>query len=199
MPVILNNGSDDLWTWLDPKRTEWTKELQSLLKPFDGELECYAVNKEVGKVGNNSPDFIVPVASSKNKSNIANFFANAERSGKGVQPERSFESETVKRESQEVNVADNEDDRKTINPPRTEDNAPIPAPQAPSPGIGTKRSRKEEDEDIKPTQPDSRSARSSNPSPMKKKVKSATSNGTVSKPGAAKSQSNQKITSFFGT
>lgn len=75
MPVILDNGSKDLETWLDPKRTTWSKELQSLLKPFDGELEVYPVSKEVGKVGNNSPNFIIPVASSENKSNIANFFA----------------------------------------------------------------------------------------------------------------------------
>ena len=40
MPVILENGSDDIRTWLDPKRSEWSKELQSLLRPFSGELEC---------------------------------------------------------------------------------------------------------------------------------------------------------------
>lgn len=54
MPVILNNGSDDMFTWLDSKRSEWSKELQSLLKPFEGELECYPVSKDVGKVGNDS-------------------------------------------------------------------------------------------------------------------------------------------------
>ncbi|KAI2625837.1 DUF159-domain-containing protein [Hypoxylon sp. NC1633] len=75
MPVILENGSENLRTWLDPKRHEWSKELQTLLKPFDGELEVYPVSKEVGKVGNNSPTFIIPVDSKENKSNIANFFA----------------------------------------------------------------------------------------------------------------------------
>ena len=54
MPVILDNGSDDMFTWLDSKRSEWSKELQSLLKPFGGELECYPVSKDVGKVGNDS-------------------------------------------------------------------------------------------------------------------------------------------------
>ncbi|OHF01497.1 tannase and feruloyl esterase [Colletotrichum orchidophilum] len=77
MPVILNPGSKEIKTWLDPKRHEWSKELQDLLKPFDGQLECYPVSKEVGKVGNNSPSFIIPVASKENKANIANFFANA--------------------------------------------------------------------------------------------------------------------------
>ena len=51
------------------------QELQSLLKPFDGELDVYPVSKEVGKVGNNSPSFIIPVDSKENKHNIANFFA----------------------------------------------------------------------------------------------------------------------------
>ncbi len=75
MPVILDPGSEQLHTWLDPGRYEWTSELQSLLKPYAGELEVYPVSKEVGKVGNNSPNFIIPVASKENKHNIANFFA----------------------------------------------------------------------------------------------------------------------------
>lgn len=79
MPVILENGSDEIRTWLDPGRSEWSKELQSLLKPYQGELECYPVRKEVGKVGNNSPSFIIPVASSENKHNIINFFKNAKK------------------------------------------------------------------------------------------------------------------------
>ncbi|KAI1816286.1 DUF159-domain-containing protein [Poronia punctata] len=77
MPVILENGSEKLRKWLDPNRYEWSKELQSLLRPFDGELEVYPVSKDVGKVGNNSPTFIIPVDSKENKSNIANFFAKA--------------------------------------------------------------------------------------------------------------------------
>ncbi len=75
MPVILDPGSKALSTWLDPGRYEWTAELQSLLKPYTGELEVYPVTQEVGKVGNNSPNFIIPVASKENKNNIANFFA----------------------------------------------------------------------------------------------------------------------------
>ncbi|KAK2768608.1 hypothetical protein FQN54_000464 [Arachnomyces sp. PD_36] len=77
MPVILDMGSPEMATWLDPHRTTWSKELQSLLKPYEGELECYPVSKEVGKVGNNSPTFIIPVNSKENKKNIANFFSGA--------------------------------------------------------------------------------------------------------------------------
>lgn len=77
MPVILDPGSEDLRTWLDPSRHEWSAELQSLLKPFKGSLDVYPVSKDVGKVGNNSPSFIIPIDSKENKSNIANFFSNA--------------------------------------------------------------------------------------------------------------------------
>lgn len=38
MPVILENGSKELATWLDP-RIPWCPELARLLKPFTGELE----------------------------------------------------------------------------------------------------------------------------------------------------------------
>ncbi|KAI1434295.1 DUF159-domain-containing protein [Xylaria sp. CBS 124048] len=75
MPVILENGSENMEKWLDPKRYEWSNELQSLLKPYDGELEVYPVSKDVGKVGNNSPAFIIPIDSKENKSNISHFFA----------------------------------------------------------------------------------------------------------------------------
>lgn len=76
MPVILEPGSDAIRRWLDPNAHEWSRDLQSLLQPFAGEVEVYPVNKDVGKVGNNSPSFIRPLYSKENKSNIANFFSS---------------------------------------------------------------------------------------------------------------------------
>ena len=81
MPVVLDNGSEALRTWLDPGRHVWTQELQSLLRPFAGALDVYPVHQDVGKVGNNSPTFIVPLDSKENKSNIANFFAKGAAKG----------------------------------------------------------------------------------------------------------------------
>lgn len=78
MPVVLDAGSDEMRTWLDPARHEWDGALQSLLRPFDGALDVYPVSKDVGKVGNNSPAFVVPLDSKENKSNIANLFAKAQ-------------------------------------------------------------------------------------------------------------------------
>lgn len=135
MPVILDLGSDEMETWLDPTRTTWSKELQSILKPYEGELECYAVPKEVGKVGNNSPDFIVPIDSKKNKSNIANFFANAkEKNARTAQNKVGCEESKASDESQgknqgtrEIKVVHEKDEQRTTqNDDWSEDNAPVP-------------------------------------------------------------------------
>ncbi|RDW82059.1 hypothetical protein BP6252_03171 [Coleophoma cylindrospora] len=157
MPVILDNGSEELRTWLDPKKSTWSKELQSLLKPYHGELEVYPVSKDVGKVGNNSPQFMIPVASSENKSNIANFFAKGTATQKGKKEEDSDEPKTSKPETAQVGNEDRQDEpadgikgepvteengmefkkikqesheeRLTMDHEGTEDNAPLPVPK----------------------------------------------------------------------
>ncbi|KAL4787711.1 hypothetical protein BJX76DRAFT_286251 [Aspergillus varians] len=95
MPVILEPNSEAWNVWLDPKRTTWSKDLQAALKPYEGGLECYQVPKEVGKVGNNSPDFIVPVDSKENKSSIANFFANAKKKREPTKDEGEYTTAKV--------------------------------------------------------------------------------------------------------
>jgi len=160
MPVILENGSEDLRTWLDPRRYSWSNELQSLLKPYEGELDIYPVDKAVGKVGNDSPNFIVPVASTENKSNIANFFAKGANKSSS-KPEKSEKESEVKEENkststkhkpgvnlqpsitkkEDVNEVKVEEKstpikheksevRETIDHSGTEDNAPLPIPKS---------------------------------------------------------------------
>ena len=184
MPVILDNGSDELRTWLDPKRNEWTKELQSLLKPFEGDLECYPVSKDVGKVGNNSPDFIVPVTSTQNKQNIANFFGNAKKSSQEQKPvidakERSSE-ETLKRKNDQ------------------ESEAPSPRKAAKIEGGDTASLTKSSDT------PSKSFVMQSSPEKIdtQKKLRSAITNSSAPSKSPVKSHSkgagSQKITSFFG-
>lgn len=72
MPLILDQDSEGITKWLDDDI--WSQDLIKLLKPYEGDLQCYPVKKEVGKVGTNSPDYIIPIDSVDNKSNIANFF-----------------------------------------------------------------------------------------------------------------------------
>lgn len=122
MPVILDPGSKEMAVWLDPGRHEWSGELQAVLKPYQGELEVYPVSKEVGKVGNNSPSFVIPVASRENKSNIANFFAKGnkkkdERGEPEGEPEVEVEKEEgakVKKELESVDEAVKEADEEGV-------------------------------------------------------------------------------------
>lgn len=224
MPVILENGSEDVRTWLDPKRYIWSKELQSLLKPFDGELECYPVSKDVGKVGNNSPTFIIPVASSENKSNIANFFAKAASKG-SAKPPATTKPADVKKEDDEdgpkagkhigteetpsipieeanIEKEETEDDRKTVDHTGTEDNAPLPIEDSET-KKGVKRHLDDVPDEELPKKASKLSSGSTNKvaSPQKsaRKMRSATSNNTTSpsKP-SGKEKGTQKITDFFG-
>ena len=75
--------TDEFNAWLSPKTKSWNPTLQSLLKPYQGALEVYPVSKDVGKVALDSPNFIIPIDSAENKSNIKNFFTPK----KGIKPE----------------------------------------------------------------------------------------------------------------
>ncbi|GAA5893942.1 hypothetical protein JCM6882_003134 [Rhodosporidiobolus microsporus] len=62
MPAILNDASEiELWL----ANTGWNDKVKALVRPFQGKVECYPVDQGVGKVGNESPDFIKPVAAKK--------------------------------------------------------------------------------------------------------------------------------------
>ena len=206
MPVILENGSDQIRTWLDPSRAEWSKELQSLLKPFPGELECYPVDKAVGKVGNNSPAFIVPVASTENKNNIANFFSSAKKSAKGEEEKKEIKKEEPETKKMGGKVEHEKDEqRATKEQSSTEDNAPIPVSPAAPPKIGSKRSHEEDaadstDQKTKVAKSDdSKAYQPTTVTPEKRagrQSRSATSNGTQGSPAKA-GDGSQRITNFF--
>ncbi|CAG7988270.1 unnamed protein product [Penicillium salamii] len=174
MPVILDPGSDAMNTWLDPLRTSWSKELQSILKPYEGELECYPVHQDVGKVGNNSPNFIVPVDSKDNKGNIANFFANSPK--KAPVPSKPRPAK---------------DERPTNDIEWSEDNAPKPVPalkREHSPDTaGDAEDISKPEVETEPT----------NSSPQKKKLRSATQNSPMKGSNGTKAPRAQPITNFF--
>ncbi|OWP03655.1 hypothetical protein B2J93_2167 [Marssonina coronariae] len=204
MPVILENGSEELRTWLDPNRHTWSKALQGLLKPYEGELEVYPVNKNVGKVGNNSPSFIIPVASSENKSNIANFFAKGAAKKEDTKSPKGNkfknEDEGVKKEDQTTPIKRETDDRKTIDDSGTEDNAPLPGPEY-EPKQGSKR-QLDDVSDEKPPRKISKTETtlSKLPAPAKsaRKTRSSTSNHTASPSRSGSEKGIRTITSFFG-
>ncbi|KAL7913356.1 hypothetical protein GGI35DRAFT_288069 [Trichoderma velutinum] len=82
MPVILDADSKDFRQWLHPQQTRWTYDLQSLLKPYEGDLEVYPVCKDVGKVGRSSPSFIIPLSNEGNGRDIARFFPSISQNSK---------------------------------------------------------------------------------------------------------------------
>ena len=206
MPVILENGSDALRTWLDPKLSEWSKELQSLLVPFDSELECYPVSKDVGKVGNNSPTFIIPVASTENKNNIANFFSNAKKGAVGKEEEKEIKKEGIEVFKKGAKVEHNRgEQRSTVDQSGTEDNAPVPAPKSPSLIAGSKRTHDESPvtDNVSPAKAikldiaDAPAGLTGSPEKkIGRKARSATSNGTKGSP-VKSGDGSQRITNFF--
>ena len=207
MPVILENGSEDIRTWLDPGRSEWSKELQSLLRPFEGELDCYPVSKDVGKVGNNSSTFIIPVASSENKNNIANFFSNAKKSAKGKE-----EKKEIKHEETDIgekgNVIEHNpgETRPTVERSGSEDNAPLPAPDVGSVKPSIKREHNSSGDIVEPDPKSIKIEQQTSPTKLlrnatpKKNTRSATSNETSTKSSPTKrtkDAGSQKITNFY--
>lgn len=204
MPVIFDAGSEAVRTWLDPNRYEWSKELQSLLKPYEGELEIYPVSKEVGKVGNNSPSFIIPLNSKENKSNIANFFANQKKFAKSEEPKKLVRKS--ENETREIKVEHDADETRgtTTDKELSETNAPLPT----SPATGLKRERSKDEGGGTADSPTAHKAaklspglgRSTTaPTNVGRKSRSATSNGTQPKSSPSKAaQGTQKITKFFG-
>ncbi|KAI8942792.1 hypothetical protein NX059_000835 [Plenodomus lindquistii] len=222
MPVILENGSEAIRTWLDPRRTEWSNDLQSLLQPFKGELEVYPVSKDVGKVGNNSPSFLVPISSSANKNNIANFFGNQHKAAKAkpdekaiIKTEHDVQDSTTDQGDIKIQHDMNETRATTDRVEGTEDNAPMPIPSISESRVqdkptSFKRERSNEDEagDTAAAEPQAkRSKPAAFASPIKSPAKktstptkkqgtrSATSNGSAAK--TPKADGSMKITSFF--
>ena len=202
--MILENGSDQIRTWLDPSRSEWSKELQSLLKPYIGELECYAVSKEVGKVGNNSPTFIIPVASTENKNNIANFFSHAKKVASGSETKDMITADEVQvKKSGSGIVHTDGEKRTTVEQGSTEDNAPLPVPASLAAQItGSKRRREADDESnillnqLAKREAYASTASAEKPHGRKHRQRSSTSNGTKESPTKL-GEGSQRITKYF--
>ncbi|KAK4126748.1 DUF159-domain-containing protein [Parathielavia appendiculata] len=189
MPVILEPGTEAMLRWLDPGRKEWGKELQAVLRPFEGELEVYPVSQEVGKVGNNSPSFVIPVASRENKGNIANFFA------KGAEKKKA---ERVGGDEVEVEKESGKTEMKTVEEVgRDADDGGMGMPKK-----GVKREA--DSSPVKGAPPAKKGPSNKGASPIKEKPEargkiSATSNtGRSPAKARVKAEGSQKITKFFG-
>lgn len=216
MPVILDPASGKLKTWLDPGRYEWSQELQDILKPFEGELEVYPVSKEVGKVGNNSPSFIIPIASRENNSNIANFFANAAAAAAAAAQKKTTGKDSKKNSGKKEEDDENssvEVENGTVSPsaPKATTTTDELIETADDGGVGIspdaaagtkKRKAKDTGNEAEGEPPLKKEAISSSPTKnpvaaKNAKTISSTRNGTKS-PAKSKAGGTPKITNFFG-
>ncbi|KAI1007196.1 hypothetical protein K3495_g1019 [Podosphaera aphanis] len=204
MPVILENGSHEITTWLDPAQKVWSMDLQKLLRPFAGELEVYPVSRKVGKVGNNSPRFIIPVASDENKSNIANFFSKSvleKEDSKYAASEVRMTTNDIKVKTTdaslsqtfpEKSIPNEQDDIDRLSILNLQDIKGIAHPQALNNTSEVDHKRKYDDsmneEHLKSQTSKINSSR---------KMISATSNNTSLPPSSNKRKCHQKITDYF--
>jgi len=149
------------------------------------------------------------VASSENKSNIANFFAKGAAKGdsgassaaKSSSSEPPKDHRPKKEEKSTPIKHENGEDRKTVDHDGSEDNAPLPVPKT-----ETKQGIKRELDDVPDEEPPKKHSRisaspakASSPSKSARKIRSATSNNTTSpSKSSGKEKGSQKITSFFG-
>lgn len=142
MPVILD-APEKVLQWLSPGTTAWNKDLQALLVSYQGDLEWYRVSADVGKVGNNSPDFVLPLE--QNKASITNFFGTPKKQPPAVKTESAAKAEVkVKQEESEetkIKKEDLEKEEQSAEAAIAENNAPLPLP------TGVKREHSDADKD----------------------------------------------------
>ncbi|KAF8154077.1 DUF159-domain-containing protein [Crassisporium funariophilum] len=96
-PVFLSDRFA-LARWLDTSSQTWTPELTKMVQPYSDTstpLECYAVPREVGKVGTESPSFIEPITNRKD--GIEAMFSKQKRMQATPSPSKGSSSPPGKR------------------------------------------------------------------------------------------------------
>jgi len=202
-PVILSTQKE-LDLWLDTSSQTWTKELSKLVLPYsnaDIPLECYAVPKEVGKVGAESATFIEPI--SQRKDGIEAMFAKQKTKKPNVeQSEASSSSQptiplgsakrrrlSLKYEEQEASLSDSDSpSRKKARKKNESDSEDTNAPMEPSSSMA-KSKIKQESSDIQIISPTKTSTR------MTPKITPKRSSAKAKAPQSGSSPT--KITQFF--
>ncbi|KAJ3530233.1 hypothetical protein NMY22_g8664 [Coprinellus aureogranulatus] len=174
-PVFLTNKLA-LDAWLDTSSQTWTKELsQFVLKPYHDDsvpLECYQVPKEVGKIGNESPTFVEPVANRKD--GIQAMFAKQKQANLPNSPSKSSLPTSSPAQSQSQNSKGTEADSSAPD---------LKTPSTPPPKM--KRPRSTSPVDLSKGEPESKKAKAES-------SKSAAGSGSRSKPKKELSKSPSK-------
>lgn len=206
MPVILDNGSADMFAWLDSGRTEWTPALQGLLKPFAGELDVYPVPRDVGKVGNDSPEFMLPI--SESKQNIARFFgrqAAKQDAAQKEEPVQDDEKHVDEKPAGDDDVLNTDEQPAHDHEEQQQKGTKRAHPSSPVSSTPSKIPRHEPSPSPSKTTPSKPSSQSKSPT-KSSSTRSATRNTQSSSPASKKAKGNAtaagdgslRITNFFG-
>ncbi|KAE8212791.1 hypothetical protein CF327_g3604 [Tilletia walkeri] len=175
-------------------------QVAKLLKPFDkGQLQCYRVPPEVGKVGNSDPKFILPVSERKDGIMAAFGRAKAKNEASSSSQTSAGGPSAVKKEEEEMEVVASSRDT------NSETHAPMPAdtPKRKKDGGGgggggddepaAKKAKKES------SHSDAMSPTSASKARGGKHLSPSSSPQSASKGSkGAKSSGNRDIRSFFG-
>ncbi|WFD42873.1 hypothetical protein MPSI1_001523 [Malassezia psittaci] len=96
MPLILPD-SQTIAKWLGLLKGEQdvVTSIMDLLKPYDGQLDCYAVPPEVGKIGESNENMIFP--KTQRKDGIAAMFESAKRKSQGADEDSVSSKDTRQR------------------------------------------------------------------------------------------------------
>ncbi|MCO5588176.1 hypothetical protein L7F22_042131 [Adiantum nelumboides] len=146
MPVILPNERA-MRIWLGVGEDVTQEEVCKLLRPYNaGSLDCYPVPREVGRVGNDNANFILPV--SMRKDGIQAAFSRAKQKDKQQHDINTETNAPIKEEVLSANKAAKEEEKdikaeKSDSPPQTSSkfspepfNPPL-SPERPKGGYST--------------------------------------------------------------
>ncbi|GJN94515.1 hypothetical protein Rhopal_007598-T1 [Rhodotorula paludigena] len=134
MPAILPAAAA-IETWLSDR--PWGDDLKRLVRPFEGVLECYPVDKGVGKAGNESEDFIKPIA--QKKGSLDSLFAKQAQKASTSTPSSGAPASSPLASSSSSSAATTKDAK-----PKREQGATSPASSTSGAGKGTKRKASDE-------------------------------------------------------
>lgn len=193
MPVILRTA-EDVRLWLDPQRWHWDGDLQKLCRPLEEEeLLCYPVSQEVGKVGNDSAEFMVPVGSKESKRSIEGFFArSAAAKGRPGSVKKEEDELHLKLEDARIKLEHSPEGSDTeiiTEHNHSETNAPLPIPKT---ELNKNESGFSDSKRIK-------HSRSNSPEPSAKRLKTSPSQTVAGTEELKKQQQRESSTSLTHT
>ncbi|OWB83901.1 hypothetical protein B5S33_g2537 [[Candida] boidinii] len=141
MPVVLEPGSKEFNSWLNPRIQEWTKELSDCLKPFEKDsLTFYPVNPDVGKISSEGEYLTEPYevkSETSNQVDILSMLSPKKKADRTTDESNAGKDSPVKTgvKTEKSDLANNDFDDSSKSQVKTEESLngkKIPATHSPS-------------------------------------------------------------------